>query len=138
MYARILFIYIEYQQDGDDDNRKQRHRHNNHNAKAETEDEDVDEVALRRYELNKLKYYFAVATCDHPSTAEGLYTEIDGSEMENSAMVFDLRFVPDDVEFQGRTIRDACTAQSMSLETYKPPDFIVKALQVGYVIFRSY
>ena len=44
--------------------------------------------------------------------------------------VFDLRFVPDDVQFEGRVVRDSCAADAFSLETYKPPDFIVKALQV--------
>ena len=51
--------------------------------------------------------------------------------MENSAMVFDLRFVPDEVSFEGRMIRDSCRSAGLSLETYKPPDFIVKALQVS-------
>ena len=59
--------------------------------------EDMNAVALRAYELSKLRYYFAIAVTDSPRTAEALYQQLDGIEFEHSAMVFDMRFVPDDV-----------------------------------------
>ena len=33
----------------------------------------VDQVALRQYELSKLKYYFAVVECSSVAAAETLY-----------------------------------------------------------------
>jgi hypothetical protein len=60
-------------------------------------DSALNEIVLRAYELSKLRYYFAVAVCDSPRTAEALYQQLDGVEFEHSAMVFDLRFVPDDI-----------------------------------------
>ena len=63
------------------------------------ESSDVDEIALRQYELRKLRYYFAVATFSSVRAAEVLYNELDGIELEHSSMVFDLRFIPDDVRY---------------------------------------
>jgi len=63
---------------------------------AESTDEHVDEVAVRKYELQKLRYYFAVAEMSSVRASEVLYQELDGVELEHSAMAFDLRFVPDD------------------------------------------
>lgn len=59
--------------------------------------EGIDPIKLREYELNKLRYYFAIAEFDSISTAESIYQELDDVEFEHSSMVFDLRFVPDDV-----------------------------------------
>lgn len=90
-------------------------------------DSALNDIALRAYELSKLRYYFAVAVCDSARTAESLYQQLDGVEFEHSAMVFDLRFIPDDISFANRKIRDECKGSVRS--NYKPPDFIVKALQ---------
>ena len=55
-----------------------------------------DEVALRAYELSKLKYYFAVAEISSVDAAEALMNQLDGVELGHSSMVFDLRFIPED------------------------------------------
>ena len=34
---------------------------------------DLDEVLLRKYELSRLRYYFAIAECDSVDTANKLY-----------------------------------------------------------------
>ena len=50
--------------------------------------------ALRAYELQKLKYFFAIATCDSAATAAALYAAVDGVELERSATRLELSFVP--------------------------------------------
>ena len=90
-------------------------------------DGGTDSLAVRDYELRKLKYYFAVAELDSVKTSERLYEALDGVELEHSSMTFDLRFIPDDVDFSERKIRDTCTNAAMKF--YSAPDFIVNALQ---------
>ena len=93
----------------------------------------LDEQALREYELRKLKYYFAIAECDTIETAAALYDQLDGAELEHSSMALDLSFVPEDVSFDGREVRDRSRggdgSSAASLAGYKPPDFVVEALQ---------
>ena len=93
-----------------------------------TSDADgLNVIALRDYELSKLRYYFAIAVLDSVATSEALYEALDGVELEHSSMTFDLRFVPEDADFTARTVRDHCTGAAISV--YTPPDFIVNALQ---------
>ena len=74
------------------------------------EGEEVDQEALRAYEIQRLRYHFAVAECDAVGTAAALYEEVDGLEFEASAAQLDARFVPDDVGFEGRPVRDTAEA----------------------------
>ncbi|CAM9123180.1 unnamed protein product [Scytosiphon promiscuus] len=85
-----------------------------------------DPETLRVYELRKLKYYFAVLECSSIAAAEAIYREVDGMEFEHSSVALDLRFIPDDVSFEGRQTRDKSTSVPSS---YQPPSFICKALQ---------
>ncbi|SNX81499.1 related to ESF1 - 18S rRNA factor, nucleolar protein involved in pre-rRNA processing [Melanopsichium pennsylvanicum] len=93
---------------------------------------EFDEEALRKYQLDRLRYYYAVATFDSKETARHVYNEIDGTEMERTANVFDLRFVPDGMDFpdgeHGREaeFRDVATEDAAN---YKGVDFKTDALR---------
>jgi len=64
-------------------------------AAAEEEEKDrTDPALVRSYELNKLKYYYAVAECDSSETAAAVYAMADGMEFGDSSNFLDLRFVP--------------------------------------------
>eukprot|EP01117_Protostelium_nocturnum_P006329 TRINITY_DN2284_c0_g1_i4.p1 TRINITY_DN2284_c0_g1~~TRINITY_DN2284_c0_g1_i4.p1 ORF type:complete len:681 (-),score=260.41 TRINITY_DN2284_c0_g1_i4:342-2270(-) len=92
----------------------------------EDEIEEVDTRKLRKYELNKLKYYYAVVECDGVETAQSIYNNADGMEIEKTANVIDMRYIPDEASFEGRTIRESADRIPTN---YKPPDYQTKALQ---------
>jgi hypothetical protein len=99
-------------------------------SSAKAGDGNINALALREYELSKLRYYFAIAELDNASVAEKLYGELDGIEFEHSSMAMDLRFVPNDVSFDGRKVRDRYVGKLSA--GYAPPDsFVVNALQVS-------
>jgi hypothetical protein len=91
---------------------------------------DLDVEKVRQYEKDKLKYYYAVITCESTKTGIAVYNECDGMEYETSSNVLDLRFVPNDTKFE-RKPRD--TADTIP-RNYKPPAwFATKALQQSNV-----
>ena len=55
---------------------------------------------LRQYQFARLRYYYAVITCDIKITAQHLYRECDGYEIESSSSKIDLRYIPNDMEFK--------------------------------------
>ncbi|CUM63137.1 uncharacterized protein PRCAT00000704001 [Priceomyces carsonii] len=88
---------------------------------------DYDSKALRRYQLQKLRYYYAVVNCDSVKTAKSIYDNCDGTEYESTANVFDLRYVPEDMTFDEERVKDICTGVPAS---YKPNStFVTDALQ---------
>uniref|UniRef100_A0A7S1PKC3 ESF1 RRM domain-containing protein n=1 Tax=Percolomonas cosmopolitus TaxID=63605 RepID=A0A7S1PKC3_9EUKA len=66
----------------------------------------LDPKKVREYELNRLKYYFGVVECDSVATAIKLYESLDGFEVESTGVLMDIRFIPDHVNFEGRTTLD--------------------------------
>ncbi|KAM0435885.1 hypothetical protein ACHAPT_002777 [Fusarium lateritium] len=95
----------------------------------EGDDQDFDSDALRSYQLDRLRYYYAVMICSSPSVAQKLYEAVDGREYQSSSNFLDLRFVPDDVTFDDEP-RDECDKLP---KTYTPIEFVTNALQSSKV-----
>jgi len=83
--------------------------------------EEFDNTKLRTYQLERLRYYYAVVECDSKATAKKIYDECDGTEYEASANFFDLRFIPDETSFEEDIPRDECTQLPVG---YKPNEFV--------------
>lgn len=90
----------------------------------EDKGEEFNSTALRRYQIDRLRYYYAVITCSSIAVAAALYDALDNREYLSSANFFDLRFIPDDVDFD-ETPRDSCGEVP---EGYKPTEFATDAL----------
>ncbi|KAJ3473307.1 hypothetical protein NLG97_g10384 [Lecanicillium saksenae] len=95
----------------------------------EGDDQDFDSDALRKYQLDRLRYYYAVMECSDKKIAQQIYEATDGTEYQSSSNFIDLRFVPDDVEFDDEP-RDECTKLP---DSYKPVEFVTTALQSSKV-----
>jgi hypothetical protein len=91
----------------------------------EGNDQDFDSDALRTYQLDRLRYYYAVVVCSDKNTAHKIYDATDGSEYLSSSNFLDLRFIPDDVSFDDEP-RDECDSVPSG---YKPVEFVTDALQ---------
>ncbi|KAG0228918.1 pre-rRNA-processing protein esf1 [Actinomortierella wolfii] len=87
--------------------------------------EEFDADALRKYQLERLKYYYAVVDTDSVATAKAICEACDGAEYESSANFFDLRYIPDGMEFDD-TPKDECYHAP---EQYKPNDFTTQVFQ---------
>ncbi|KAF7886383.1 hypothetical protein EAF00_010486 [Botryotinia globosa] len=86
---------------------------------------EFDGAALRQYQLERLRYFYAVVVCSDEKTAENIYQKCDGTEYLSSANFFDLRFIPDGTEFDDEP-RDECEQVPAG---YKPTEFVTDALQ---------
>ncbi|GMF21400.1 unnamed protein product [Phytophthora fragariaefolia] len=91
----------------------------------EGESDGFDREKLRKYELQKLRYYYAVVTCDSVKTASTIFDQCDQLEYETSSNVLDLRYVPDDTTFTN-TPKESCDSVP---DRYKPAIFATMALQ---------
>lgn len=89
------------------------------------EGEEFDSAKLRQYQLDRLKYYYAVISCDSDTTAKTLYDAMDGREYLTTSNFFDMRFIPDQVSFDDDPPRDECSKLPAS---YKPNEFVTEAL----------
>jgi len=108
----------------------------NENEKIEDADdpdaEAVQQRKLRQYQLNRLKYFYAVIVCDTIATAEKVYADLDGHDYESSGTKIDLRFIPDHMTFDDEP-RDVCTALPSADSVYEPEAFVTKALHQSKV-----
>ncbi|XP_042441795.1 pre-rRNA-processing protein esf1-like [Zingiber officinale] len=92
---------------------------------SDEDDSDIDNEKLRTYELNKLRYYYAVVILDSVATASHIYNNLDGTEFLESSNVFDLRFIPNSMDFK-QPPQDIAKEASAG---YNGPDFQTRALQ---------
>lgn len=98
--------------------------------KDQDDQEDRESTALRKYQLERLRYYYAVVECDSAATASHIYRHCDGSEFEKSTNFLDLRFIPDHVTFTAEEdgpIRDVAT--ELPQKYHPKPDLATAALQ---------
>ena len=85
--------------------------------------EGYDPIELRKYELKKLKYYYAVIYCDSIQTASKLYSECDGKEIERTQCFMDMRFIPDSLTkfpFPPKEICDHLPVNKEYVQNFRP------------------
>jgi hypothetical protein len=86
---------------------------------------DFNMVALRKYQMDRLRYYYAVIECDSISTAKAIFNTCDGAEFESSANLIDLRYIPDEMEFDDEPKDIAFELPVI----YESVEFVTEALQ---------
>lgn len=92
----------------------------------EDKGEEFDSGRLRHYQLERLRYYYAVIACPSTPVAESIYNAVDGTEYLTTANFFDLRFIPNDLDFSDDKARDECDDIP---DGYRPNEFVTDALQ---------
>ncbi|ODV89334.1 hypothetical protein CANCADRAFT_148501 [Tortispora caseinolytica NRRL Y-17796] len=93
-------------------------------TKSSKKEESADKK-LRRYQLQRLRYYYAVAEFKSVAAAAKVYNACDGTEYEATANIFDLRYIPDDMVFDDKP-KDQCTKLPTK---YQPLEFVTDALR---------
>jgi len=54
---------------------------------------------MRKYELQKMKYFYAVIHCNNKKAAAKIYEEYNGFEFEMSNITLNLSFIADELSF---------------------------------------
>jgi len=91
-----------------------------------------DMERVRNYQVKRLNYYYAVAEFNTINAADCVYKECDKMEYELSATTFDLRFIPDGMEFNDDPPKEVCD-KAPDVDNYKPKLFSTTALSLGKV-----
>lgn len=118
-----------FQPPADGKKRRKQDEGNKHTkvVKRRDDGEEYDQNALRTYQLERLRYYYAIATFTDVAAASHVYTELEGTELERSANLFDLSYVPDSMAFEDPP-RDEATEESLTA-SYQPLNFTTDALR---------
>ncbi|CAI2351711.1 unnamed protein product [Caenorhabditis sp. 36 PRJEB53466] len=85
----------------------------------EDEMDDETRTAVREYLVNKLKYYYAVITFDSVPTAVAVYEECDGFQFEETGLKMDMRFIPDEMQFEEYRVKEFLKAGDVNMTKYK-------------------
>ena len=88
--------------------------------------QEFDSAKLRQYQLERLRYFYAVLTFSSSHAAKAIYDATDGTEYLSTANFFDLRFVPDETDFSNERPREECEKIP---DSYRPNEFVTDALQ---------
>ena len=73
-----------------------------------------------RYFSSSYRYYYAIATFSSAAAATYVFREVNGTEFERTANIFDITFVPDDMDFDSEW-RDEAEEEDKS---YKGTDYV--------------
>jgi hypothetical protein len=120
--------FVGYAQSSDDDGEDCDPLADLKKAKTLVEESgNFDQAALRRYQLERLRYYYAVVECDSMETAAAIYHHCDGREFETSTNNLDLRYIPDSVSFDESEVTDCATA--IPKKYIAKPALVTDALQ---------
>lgn len=92
----------------------------------EDQGQEFDSAKLRRYQLERLRYYYAVLECSSVPVAQAIYDAVDGTEYLTTANLFDLRYIPNGTDFAEDKPRDECERVP---DGYRPNEFVTDALQ---------
>ncbi|TGZ63605.1 hypothetical protein CRM22_006817 [Opisthorchis felineus] len=85
---------------------------------------------IRKYQLARLKYFYAIIEFDSAETTEAVYEACDGLEYESSGARFDLRFVNDEETFSVPPEHAALVSECREINKakYNPRPFETSAL----------
>lgn len=67
--------------------------------------DDIDMTKLRQYQLERLRYYYAIATFTTVEAAQIAHDQLDGTEFERTANIMDLSYVPEGMEFDEDSVQ---------------------------------
>ncbi|WVQ72765.1 hypothetical protein IAR50_002325 [Cryptococcus sp. DSM 104548] len=88
--------------------------------------EDINMDQLRQYQLERLRYYYAIATFSTVAASEYIMNECSGTEFEQTANLLDLSYVPEDMTFDEDSVNDKADKEPKG---YKGNDFVTDALR---------
>ncbi|KAJ1356717.1 hypothetical protein KIN20_014458 [Parelaphostrongylus tenuis] len=100
----------------------------------EYDGEEIDDetrLAIRRYQVEQLRYYYAVIECDSVETAVAIYDHCDGYHFESSDLKMDLRFVPDGMEFDKERIKEELCEEDVNISKYKSKEKLKSAVALS-------
>lgn len=95
------------------------------NEEVDKLNEKLNDKSVRLYELNRLKYYYAVIEFDGEKSADFVYTNVNNMEIMNTGISIDLRVIPEDLEIPRPPVEEVKEKPSRASNF----NFFVKAKQ---------